>query len=111
MNIQRKKGVKKIRIEHNKTLFWIIIILIIILIAVIYFIIKNKKTDIAVETECSVDDDCVAVCGCHPEQCIPTKQKAECPSVFCTQVCSGPLDCGAGSCGCVESKCQVVSSK
>ena len=111
MKITRKEGVKKIRIEHNKTLFWIIIILIILLIAVIYFIVNNKKTEIVAGGECSVDSDCAEVCDCHPEKCIPVKQKAECPSVFCTQVCSGPLDCGAGSCGCIKGKCQVVPSE
>ncbi len=110
MKIQRKKR-RGIRIEHNKTLFWIIIILIILLIVLIYFIVKNKKTDIDVLAECSVDNDCAAVCGCHPEQCIPIKQRGECPKVFCSQVCSGPLDCGAGSCGCVKGKCQVVPNK
>jgi len=27
---------------------------------------------------------------------------------MCTASCEGPLDCGAGSCGCVKGKCSVV---
>ncbi|MDP3026544.1 MAG: hypothetical protein Q8N63_02460 [Nanoarchaeota archaeon] len=108
MKIIKKKG-GKFRIEHNKTLFWIIIFLIIILGFLVYSIAKNnKETDTDDLAECSADSDCAAVCGCHPESCIPEKQRGECPNVFCSQVCSGPLDCGAGSCGCVEGKCQVV---
>ena len=29
-------------------------------------------------------------------------------TLMCTMVCSGPLDCGAGSCGCVNGRCSVV---
>lgn len=109
MKISRKKR-KGIKIEHNKRLFWTIIVLIIILGFLIYSIVKNnKETNTGIIAECSADSDCVAVCGCHPERCIPTiKQKEKCPDIFCTQVCSGSLDCGAGSCGCVEGKCLVI---
>ena len=111
MNIIRKKR-QGIKIEHNKKLFWIIILLIIILGFLIYSIVKNnKKTDIVIGTECSVDSNCVAVCGCHPESCIPKEQRGECPRVFCSQVCSGPLDCEAGSCECVKGKCLIVPNK
>lgn len=111
MKITRKKRIG-IKIEHNKKLFWIILLLIIILGFLIYSLAKNnKKTDTGVLAECSADSDCIAVCGCHPESCIPKEQRGECPKVFCTQVCSGPLDCMAGSCGCVESKCLVVPNK
>lgn len=27
---------------------------------------------------------------------------------MCTASCEGPLDCGAGSCGCVDKKCSVI---
>jgi len=29
---------------------------------------------------------------------------------MCTAGCEGPLDCGAGSCGCVNGTCSVISS-
>jgi hypothetical protein len=28
--------------------------------------------------------------------------------MMCTAVCAGPLDCGAGSCGCVDGKCSII---
>ncbi|MDD5192443.1 MAG: hypothetical protein PHH54_04705 [Candidatus Nanoarchaeia archaeon] len=110
MKISRKEGVNKIRIEHNKTLFWIIIVLIILLIAVIYLIVKNNKDDNIKKTECSVDDDCIPNSCCHATGCMPKENVSVC-NVFCSMDCSGPLDCGAGTCGCVKGKCQVVPSK
>lgn len=109
MKIIRKKEIKKIKIIHNKKLFWIIILLLILLGFLIYFMVHNNKTSIANESECSIDADCVPVCGCHPDRCITKLERSECgPVTFCTQVCSGPLDCGAGICGCVNNKCKIV---
>jgi len=110
MEIKRKKGRNKIKIEHNRKLFWTIVLLIIVLIALIYYI-ATKKEVAKIQDECKTDEDCVPVCGCHPEECVPASERGECPKVFCTQVCSGPLDCNAGSCRCVEGKCEVVSKE
>lgn len=104
---KKKKG--KIKIEHNRTLFYIIIFLIVLLIILIYFIVKNNEVD-ENGSECVLDSDCLPACGCHPDSCIAGDVRGECENVFCTQVCSGPLDCGAGSCGCVNGKCAVVSN-
>jgi len=30
---------------------------------------------------------------------------------MCTMSCEGPIDCGAGSCGCVEGKCRVIPAQ
>ncbi len=118
MKIERKKGIGGIKFTHNKKLFWIIIALIILLIVLIYFIAKNNgndkngkdNTENNVMRECSVDSDCDQVCGCHPSSCIPLSKKPVCERMFCTMDCSGPLDCGAGHCGCVNGKCSVVSN-
>jgi putative hemolysin len=40
MQISKKHGLRGIRVEHNKTLFWIIIFLLIILIGIALAIIK-----------------------------------------------------------------------
>jgi putative hemolysin len=56
---------------------------------------------------CSVDSDCAPASGCHPTSCI-NKQYVRPNNLMCTMVCLGPLDCGAGSCKCVDSKCSVV---
>ena len=42
MEIKRKKNLPKIRIEHNKKLFWWIIILLIALIFLIYSIVRGS---------------------------------------------------------------------
>ena len=61
---------------------------------------------------CTADANCVPVAGCHPASCInsnffvpPDTSKGE---IICSQSCSGPLDCGAGHCGCVANRCAVV---
>ena len=110
MKVVRKKGIKKLKITHNWKLLLIILGLIIFLGFVITSIVKNNKVeDIVDEDSCFIDTDCVASRGCHPTECINQKNYVE-PSekLFCSQVCSGPLDCGAGSCGCVNNKCVVV---
>ena len=117
MKIEKKEGIDKPRIVHNKKLFWIIIFLGIILIILIIFIVVNVKHDNNNSKgnntnlkECAQDSDCVPVCGCHPNSCIPSANRTECERVICTQECSGPLDCGAGSCGCVNNKCSIIQS-
>lgn len=114
VEIIRKRGIEKVKLVHNKKLFWIIIILGIILIAIIIFIVANGKGNNPQynisDKECQQDSDCVPVCGCHPSSCIAKDKRAECERVFCTQECSGPLDCGAGSCGCVNGKCDIISN-
>ena len=60
--------------------------------------------------ECTADSDCVPGGCCHPSTCVPKSQAPDCKGIFCTMVCSGPLDCGAGSCACNNGKCAVVSS-
>jgi hypothetical protein len=57
--------------------------------------------------DCLTDDDCVPAECCHPASCINKVNKGVC-SLLCTNVCEGPIDCGAGRCGCVNGKCSVV---
>jgi hypothetical protein len=111
MKIEKKEGIDKVRIVHNKKLFWIIIVLGIILIILIIFIILNVKHNNPTNStlkECSIDSDCVPACGCHPNSCVPKINKSECERLICTQDCSSPLDCGAGSCGCSNNKCSII---
>ncbi|HUT37694.1 MAG TPA: hypothetical protein VMW77_00125 [Methanoregula sp.] len=58
---------------------------------------------------CTIDDDCVPAECCHPTSCINKAEKSVC-NVMCTMSCEGPIDCGAGHCGCVNGKCSVVAS-
>ena len=61
------------------------------------------------EQSCTTDDDCVPVECCHPASCENRAYKHVC-NLMCTNVCSGPIDCGAGSCGCVNGTCAVRSA-
>jgi hypothetical protein len=56
---------------------------------------------------CIDDSDCVGATCCHPTSCINKAYKGVC-NLLCTQVCQGPLDCGAGHCGCVNNRCTVI---
>jgi hypothetical protein len=56
---------------------------------------------------CTRDADCVPEQCCHPTSCINGGYKQVC-TVLCTNVCLGPIDCGAGSCGCVNGECSTV---
>ncbi len=57
--------------------------------------------------ECTGAADCIPAECCHPTACIAGPRKTPC-TIMCTMVCSGPLDCGAGSCGCIDGRCAVI---
>jgi len=59
---------------------------------------------------CIIDQDCVPAKCCHPSSCTNRAAAAalSCENKLCTMSCEGPIDCGAGSCGCVNGKCAVV---
>lgn len=109
--VEKKRGIKKARIIHNKKLFWLIILLIIILIALIYFIVQGnkQKNNPIPNKECEKDNECVPSSCCHANSCVNINNAPKCDRIFCTQECSGPLDCEAGFCACVNNKCSIVS--
>ncbi|NCO97011.1 MAG: hypothetical protein COZ04_02045 [Candidatus Aenigmarchaeota archaeon CG_4_10_14_3_um_filter_37_21] len=58
--------------------------------------------------KCQTDNDCVPAQCCHPTSCVPLSQRPNCEKVPCTLECRGEtMDCGQGSCACVNGKCQV----
>ncbi|NYT21906.1 MAG: DUF4382 domain-containing protein [Methanomicrobiales archaeon] len=59
-------------------------------------------------TACTRDAECVPAQCCHPTGCINERFRPSCTDVICTLECSGPLECGAGHCGCVDGTCQVI---
>jgi len=61
-----------------------------------------------VSRACSKDSDCVPEQCCHPTACMNKGEKKAC-NVMCTAVCEGPIDCGAGTCACIEGQCAVKS--
>ena len=52
--------------------------------------------------------DCVPAQCCHPSSCVNFDYAPDCTNTVCTMSCEGPIDCGAGSCGCVNGKCEVI---
>ena len=58
-------------------------------------------------SSCRTDSDCVVSTCCHPTSCKNKANIKPC-NELCTAVCQGPLDCGAGHCGCVNGRCSVV---
>jgi len=61
---------------------------------------------------CTSDTDCVPAQCRHPASCMNRAAAAalSCEAKLCTMSCEGPIDCGAGSCGCVNGTCSVVSA-
>jgi len=117
VEIVKKSGIKKPRLVHNKILFWIIIGLGIILIFLIIFIVINSKTNNTgnnpnnnSQKECEQDSDCIPGGCCHPTTCVSVDKKSVCKGMICTEDCSGPLDCKAGHCSCVNYKCIIIKS-
>jgi putative hemolysin len=45
MKVERKKELTRVKIEHNRVLFWIIIVLFVLLIAVVVSLIRIKNLD------------------------------------------------------------------
>ncbi|HNY89834.1 MAG TPA: DUF4382 domain-containing protein [Methanoregulaceae archaeon] len=59
-------------------------------------------------TSCTKDSDCVPAQCCHPTGCVNIRNQPDCSTIACTQVCQGPIDCGAGHCGCVNGTCSII---
>jgi len=70
--------------------------------------VTTVPTTAADTLECTTDADCVPVQCCHPTSCVNKAAITRVCNLMCTQGCEGPLDCGAGSCGCTNGKCAVV---
>ncbi len=57
---------------------------------------------------CTIAADCVPAQCCHPTTCVNKQESIHVCNLLCTASCEGPLDCGAGRCGCTNGKCSVV---
>ena len=88
-----------------------IILIGIILITLIAGCLETTKSDIPAEKYCEQDTDCFAGECCHPNFCVNQENIPDCEGVVCSLSCQGPLDCGAGSCGCVNNKCEVIPAE
>ena len=116
VKIERKKGLKKIRITHNKTLFWIIILLLIILIFLIYFIVRSLNAKTIDLSKCKSDSDCIKVqtgcCSCNmggAEKCVlnsmQTSYQDKLNNCSKNQMCLAVYSCTIKSCSCVNGVC------
>ena len=61
------------------------------------------------EDYCMIKEDCVPSGCCHPEKVVNKYYQPYCEDIFCTAVCKGPLDCGAGEIDCINNRCIIVS--
>jgi len=77
---------------------------------IFFFITKNNNVN-ENDTRCKVDTDCFPISCCHAQSCVIRELKPDCNGVFCTEECSGPLDCGRGYCGCINDKCSVITNE
>lgn len=75
----------------------------------VLFILCTGCTEVVDHAACMNDSDCVPSQCCHPTGCMNKDYKGPCTEL-CTAVCQGPIDCGAGRCGCVEGRCGVIST-
>ena len=111
----RKRGKRKIKIKHNKTIFVAIIILAIITIG-LFYIIQQREDDTG---ECRVNADCVkqrtSCCGCTmggEDVCMSktnasywqNKLAGQCNNVMCAAV----YNCRDTDCVCQNNKCVEV---
>jgi hypothetical protein len=71
--------------------------------------VDNKCSQLSKSTGCIADSDCVPAQCCHPTSCVNKNNKGPC-NLLCTEVCEGPIDCGAGMCACVNGRCAVESA-
>lgn len=66
------------------------------------------RGECGLDFECKEDDHCVPAQCCHPTSCVPRSQAPNCEGIDCTMECRGEtMDCGQGSCVCVNGKCKV----
>jgi hypothetical protein len=90
----------------SKGVFPFVLITVLIALALIAGCAQNPGVNTS--GACSQDSDCVPNECCHPTSCILTKDKRPC-NLLCTQNCQpDTMDCGQGSCKCLNSRCEAV---
>lgn len=77
-----------------------------ILLFLLIFISGCQAVD---DQSCTQDLDCVPATCCHPSSCINKENAPDCENIVCTMECvPDTLDCGQGSCACINNKCEVI---
>ena len=84
----------------------VIILVICLALLVIWYPFKYDVVD---RYHCKSNLECVAEQCCHPNSCIHRNFGPDCKNVFCSTECApNTLDCGQGSCQCINNKCQAI---
>lgn len=79
-----------------------------IIFVLILLVLVNGCDNQQIE-KCKVNSDCVAAECCHPTNCVSKDKVPDCKGIMCTMECKpGTLDCGQGSCKCLNEKCEAV---
>ena len=106
-------NVVKIQFVMNKKgLVGVIVVVgILLVVGFFWFVREADEGGVEVGAECDFDADCVPASCCHATECVLKSEAPNCSGMFCTAVCAGPLDCGAGKCDCVNESCEVVSNE
>ena len=101
-------------IKKAQVAIFVVIAVFLVAVFIIYYIVSSEKEDVVFEIDCQIDSDCIPIKDtgnpcCHPNSCAQKSEAPDCSDVFCTAVCQpGSLDCGQGSCKCINSKCAAV---
>src|SRR5512137_1756270 len=104
MKVEKKEGLKHIKVHHNKPVFWTIVVLFAVLLIILFSLrqIGNHQIPQNNSAEgCTSDADCVASSCCHASSCLSKNQAPACNGIMCSQECrENTLDCNQGSCAC-----------
>lgn len=111
---EKPKSERKFSSKFNSKIIYIIALIISIFLLVLYMvqvdmIVEDSINQTTKETKCYSNLDCVPAQCCHPTSCIAKQYAPTCEGIMCTMECrEGTMDCGGGSCGCVDNKCVIV---
>lgn len=97
----------------KKRVFVVAIAVVLVLVLLVLVKMKfDEKEGIELNESqiyCESDLDCVPKDCCHSTSCVSSAFAPSCTEIRCTQSCeAGTLDCGQGSCLCVDNKCNAV---
>ncbi len=85
------------------------VLAIILLFLPIFIIGCTNQIDIG-RTFCNKDSDCIPEQCCHPNSVTNKNFAPNCQGISCSEICQGPLDCGAGEIKCINSICTIKPS-
>jgi len=93
---------------HESNHLIIVFIIAAVIVIGINIVTEQIGSNVPAEFACNTADDCMPKEACHATSCVAQGFEENREGILCSQVCSGPLDCGAGECGCVQGRCQII---